>query len=198
MTQVDIRQIVGIGDPAREGFVDVYREVFGGAPYFEPYAPEQVIEQVWEPLVPECVFVAQDGERVVALGCAHARLANINGEIRDFLLAQPELSEMFDPARTVHMAELAVRVSHRKQGIASRLIRIRLEWALAQGNEWYEMCTDADFSMSRPLYERIGARLAPFTQDISGPENVSASVRRIFLYGRIDEAIRRLESMRII
>ncbi len=191
-----IRCITNQDDPLFEGFASTYKDVFAGRPYFEEYTIEQIREDVWLPHVGDCIIVATvegDSESlsggVVGLACCHGVQKPTEPKIRDFLLSQPELSELFDPERTIFMSELAVRFEYRKNGLGHLLILERLRWGHENGFTHYAMRTAAAESNSRRMYERIGSKLAPFVQDVSEDGVVSASKSRIYMYGSISDAL---------
>lgn len=178
---IGFRQIQNLEDAAFPGFAAVYREAFGGPPYFETYTDEDIWRNVWEPHLPECVIVAE-GPEVVGLACCHAILAPTEPSIRDFLLTQ-DLS--FDPQDGIYMSELAVLTDERRKGLGTALVRARFEWAKQKGFRFYLLRTAASGSNSQRMYERIGARRAPFTQSMASSDTVTASTERIFLWGEI-------------
>lgn len=175
------RRIVQADDPAFSGFATIYKEAFGGPPYFETYTDEQIREDVWKPHIPECVIVAETSQ-VVGLACCHAILAPTEPGIRSFLLTQ---KLPFDPHEGIYMSELAVRMEERHQGLGEALIYARFRWAKAQGFRFYLLRTAATGSNSQRLYERLGARDAGFTQNVAQDGIVTASTERILLWGAI-------------
>lgn len=178
---VTFRRIERADDAAFTGFAAVYKEAFGGPPYFETYTDEQIRSGVWEPHIPECVIVAEKPE-VVGLACCHAILAYTEPSIRSFLLTQ-ELP--FDPREGIYMSELAVRTEERQQGLGEALIRARFRWAKKHGFRFYLLRTAASRSNSERLYVHLSAKRTAFTQNIAQDSIVTASTERIFLWGEI-------------
>ncbi len=176
-----LRQIQRVDDPAFAGFATVYKEAFGGPPYFETYTDEDICSHVWEPHISECVIVAEAPE-VVGLSCCHAILAPTEPNIRDFLLTQ-ELP--FDPHEGIYMSELAVRSEERRNGLGLALVQARFVWAKKRGFRFYLMRTAASGSNSARLYRRLGAKQTSFMQNVSGNDIVTASTERIFLWGEL-------------
>lgn len=179
--EIAFRRIKQINDPAFAGFAAVYKEAFGGAPYFEEYTDEGIRHDVWTPHIPECVIVAETSQ-VIGLACCHAILAPTEPGIRAFLLTQ-ELP--FDPHEGVYMSELAVLTEERQKGLGEALIRARFRWAKERDFRFYLLRTAASGSNSQRLYERIGAKRTAFTQDVSLDGIATASSQRIFLWGEI-------------
>ncbi len=179
--EIVFRRIEQVSDPAFAGFAAVYREAFGGPPYFEEYTDDGIRQDVWTPHIPECVIVAE-APQVIGLACCHAILAPTEPSIRAFLLTQ-ELP--FDPREGIYMSELAVLTEERQKGLGEALIRARFRWAKERGFRFYLLRTAASGSNSQRLYERLGAKRTAFTQDVSLDGVVTASTQRIFLWGEI-------------
>lgn len=179
--EIAFRHIKRADDSAFAGFAAVYKEAFGGPPYFETYTDKQVWEDVWEPHVSECVIVAETSQ-VVGLACCHAILAPTEPSIRSFLLTQ---MLPFDLREGIYMSELAVRMEERQQGLGEALIHARFRWAKMQGFRFYLLRTAANGSNSQRLYERLGARRTSFTQNVAQGGIATASTERIFLWGEI-------------
>jgi ribosomal protein S18 acetylase RimI-like enzyme len=179
--KIAFRRIEQVNDPAFAGFATVYREAFGGAPYFEEYTDDGIRQDVWTPHIPECVIVAETSQ-VVGLACCHAVLAPTEPSIRAFLLTQ-ELP--FDPREGIYMSELAVLMEERQKGLGEALIQARFRWAKERGFRFYLLRTAASGSNSQRLYERLGAKRTTFTQDVSLDGIVTSSTQRIFLWGEI-------------
>ena len=175
------RHIEQADDSAFSGFAAVYKEAFGGPPYFEMYTDEQIREDVWIPHIPECVIVAERTE-VIGLACCHAIVAPTEPNIRAFLLTQ---NLPFDPREGIYMSELAVRTEERQQGLGEALIHARFRWAKERGSRFYLLRTAASGSNSKRLYERLGARRAAFTQNVAHDGIATASTERMFLWGEI-------------
>lgn len=187
-----IHRITDINDTRRDGFVATYRDVFAGAPYFETYSEQDVHDHVWVPHIGQCILVATDSpDLIVGLACCHGVVADTEPVIRDYLLSQSEVPGLFDSQLTIFMSELAVREEYRRRGLGARLILERFRWGLEHGFRSYCMRTADQKSNSRSLYERIGAKLAPFVQDVSSGGVESASKARIYMYGFLVEALER-------
>lgn len=174
-------------DHRRAGFVATYIDVFAGPPYFEHYSEEDVHDGVWVPHQGHCILVATDAsECVVGLACCHPVFADTEPKIRDYLREQ-DVSGLFDPDRTIFMSELAVRDGYRQRGLGQELILARFRWGVENGFTSYCMRTAAEGSNSRRMYERIGARLAPFVQDLPG--EATASKQRVYMYGNLHDVL---------
>jgi GNAT superfamily N-acetyltransferase len=188
LTCLSIRRITDPDDRALNGFLATYRDVFAEAPYHETYKLEWIVEHVWRPHLPHCIMVAEHASdhHVVGLACCHAVDADTEPAIKEYLLAQ-ELP--FNPQHTVFMSELAVRSEVRRAGLGTTLVYERLAWARGAGFTNYVMRTAADGSNSQVLYRKIGAREAPFVQDVGAGEVASASPQRIYMWGEIATAL---------
>ncbi len=185
---IHIRRILKPDDPALDGFVATYIDVFAEPPYEEHYEPDWVVEHVWVPHQPHCILVAEQGPEqcVIGLACCHVADADTEPAIRDYLRSQ---ALPFDLARTAFMSELAVRKSDRGKGVGTALILERLRWAHEGGYTHYAMRTAADGSKSERMYHRLGSRKAPFVEDVSEGAVESASKQRIYLWGEIADAL---------
>lgn len=180
--------IVDHMDQHRNGFAELYKVAFSEAPYYESYTIDDVIRDVWDPHVlgSHCVVVATLNGTVIGLGCAHAVVDEIS-PLDAFLTEQERMGHHvpFPAATTLYMSELAVDPSVRGNGLGSTLVEVRRRWGRENGFTHYCMRTAAEGSNSRSLYERMGARVAPFVQDVTGEAVVSESDRRIILYGKL-------------
>ncbi|HAZ17110.1 MAG: hypothetical protein A3H59_01340 [Candidatus Jacksonbacteria bacterium RIFCSPLOWO2_02_FULL_43_9] len=163
----------------RKGFVDLYKEAFGEAPYFETYDEEDIIRDVWNPhLIDGCIVLATDDMEVIGLGCALS--VHKASEIHTFLCSLPSLP--FPIETTVYISELAVNKKYRRHGIGTRLVSAMLDWARRNGFTHYVMRTASEGSNSIGLFRRLGACDIP--QGIQHLQNVnSASISRVYLYG---------------
>lgn len=179
--RVVLRRIERADDLAFNGFATVYREAFGGPPYFETYTDEGIRKDVWEPHLSECVIVAE-APKVIGLACCHAILAPTEPSIRDFLLTQ---ALPFDPREGIYMSELAVLSEERRNGVGQALIQARFAWAKEQGFRFYLLRTAASGSNSERMYRRMGAKQTNFTQNMGRGGIATASTERIFLWGEI-------------
>ena len=187
---ITVHRISDIDDPRLAGFIATYQDVFAGPPYFEKYAEQEVVDNVWKPHIGHGIVLATNSTgMVVGLACCHSVVAETEPSIRDYILSRPEVPSLFDPSRTIFMSELAVREQYRRRGLGKRFIIERFAWGREHGFESYCTRTADRSSNSRALYERIGAKLAPFVQDVSSGGVESASKARIYLYGSIAEAL---------
>ena len=194
LNRAAIHRVIDASDPQREGFVDAYKEIFAGPPYFEAYTDGDVISGVWNPHIGQCILVAVDTSgRVIGFGCCHSVMSPAEPKIRDFILSRPGIGSLFDPERTIFMSEIAVREECRRRGLGKRLIFERFRWGLEHGFSSYCMRTAEHGSNSRRLYERMGAKRAPFVQDVSADID-SASKSRIYLYGSLVDALAEQEN----
>lgn len=190
-------------DPAdhlRNAFINVYKEAFGGHPYFETYTDEQVLNDTWSPHFAKGIIVlALDGENVVGLGCAKP-VSEAPPEDQSFLKACRENGWLTVHTDTMwYMSELAVLTNYRRKGIGYRLVCERLKRILALGGDHYSFRTASQGSNSAQLYTNIGAVKLPGVVDVSGTDQVkindSQSFQRIFFYGECASTIRTIEAM---
>jgi len=182
-----LRTITTIDDPAREMFAEVYARAFSEAPYCEAYTSEWIVEHVWEPHLPHCIVVAEDNNKVIALGCAHPLLeSRISPSAVDYILGLKDLQ--FDPRKTIYMSELAVDKDFRGMGLGTKMVSSRINWALENGYEHYTLRTAAEGSHSLNLYKRIGAQELPGSHSVhsvEGGDLETGSKSRLYLWGRL-------------
>ena len=180
----------------KTGFIAVYQEAFGGAPYFEHYTEAEVAATVWEPHTTHgIVILALQHNQVIGLGCALPLLAAPT-DIQEHLRASDAPGGLALPwAHTWYMSELGVLEPFRRQGIGARLIRERLVRIGRVGGTHYVLRTAAAGSNSAGLYRRLGAIDIAQPQDVSSSDQVqtnqSHSTTRIYLAGRCTEALAR-------
>lgn len=192
--EITIRQIINPDDPAVTGFMEVYRDAFGRAPYFEVYDDDEVILNVWrEHLAKGCVFVALDGDVVVGLSCAHVADNDVELSVQQHLLGNLEACP-FNPSMTTFMSELAVRETYEGMGIGSMLLLARLRWGIGAGHVHAAMRTADKGSNSAHLYRRYGALEATeLLQHISAPAGESQSKFRTYYWGTLQEMVAAIE-----
>lgn len=183
--------------PLRAGFVATYQEAFGGAPYFEHYTAQEVLDDIWWPHVSQgLVILALHQGRVVGFGCAMP-LDSAPDDIQEFLQAHLASGEFqAESGRTWYMSEMGVLEPYRRHGIGYALVRERLAIVQQVGGTHYVLRTAAEGSNSAHMYRRIGATVLTTPQDVSESDQVqinrSQSTKRIFLLGTCAEALRAL------
>lgn len=184
-----------------DGFIKVYKEAFGGEPYFEVYSDDDVRE-IWdEHMADGRIILAKDEEangKVVGFGCS-LPLHHAPQNVQDFLARCMErglLPADFSFENTWYMSELGVLEDYRKRGIAYELVRHRLIDVSHSGKRYYIMRTADERSNSRHLYEQLGALVVSEKHDVSDTEQVqeqlSQSVFRVYLYGNSRDALHAL------
>lgn len=180
------------------GFIEVYKEAFGGHPYFETYTDEQVINNTWLPhIATGIVILALNGEQVVGLGCAQP-FSEVSPDDKVFLEARQEDGSLCGSvARLWKMTEMAVLTNYRRHGVGYQLVRERLKQIVMLGGDRYFFGTASEGSNSAPLYRTIGAVQLPGEVDVSDKDQVlinqSQSHGRIFFHGSCVEAINMIE-----
>jgi len=169
------------------GFVSVYQEAFSGPPWYETHPTEHVQKNVWNEHLPYCIILAVSGDEVIGIGCAHPTLAEMgtNGGVKEFLEANRELVP-FPLETTLYMSELAVLEPYREKGIGQELTKARWHWGRTNGMTHYAMRTAESGSLSKLLYEKLGAQVVEsLVQDVSDATIQSASDRRIYMWGKL-------------
>jgi GNAT superfamily N-acetyltransferase len=176
------------------GFVETFREAFGGPPYYEHYEPEEVVRDIWEPhLASGLITVALDMSRVIGFGCA-LPFAAMPEEVRAFLTERHgDGSLQCELDRLWYMSELGVRPPYRGHNIGYHLIRHRLRQIGVLGGSHYAVRTAAEGSNSSHMYESIDATPLPGRQDVSATaqvvDNKSQSTERVYFYGSCIEGL---------
>lgn len=171
------------------GFTTVYKEAFGGPPYFEQYTNEEV-RAIWDKHRHHGrIILAKEGGKVIGLGCS-VPLSKAPEDVQDFLASCKEkghLPDDFTPDSAWYMSELAVLEEYRNRGIAYELVRHRLIDVSHGRSAFYVMRTASKESNSMHLYLRVGAKAIPELQDVSEidqvTENGSESTTRLYLFG---------------
>ncbi|MDP3899843.1 MAG: GNAT family N-acetyltransferase [bacterium] len=173
-----------------ERFTQVYQESFAGPPYFETYSDLDIERDVWTPhLKSGCIVLAlHAGEVVVGLGCAMPVTQwQHDKEFQAFLIDHKHCLP-FCLDNVCFMTEVAVATNHRRQGIGTRLVQSRIEWACRNGMSHYMMRTAAEGSNSICMYRKLGAQeLNGLVQNVSvhAKKVGSASKKRVYLYGSV-------------
>lgn len=185
-----------------DGFIRLYKEMFSSDPYYEGYTDEWVREKVWDHHIKHGTIVLAEGAggQIIGFACA-VRLSEAPADVQEFLKdswISGKLPVEFDPDRTWYMSELGVALTCERKEAAFSLIRNRLISASHAGMKHYLTRTDPDISISRRLYEKIGAKAIDHEQDMSTTAQVavlgSRSTKRLYLYGQTSEALSKLTS----
>lgn len=189
--QIRYRQVHDVDDKARSGFIRVFQNAFGDAPYFEQ-TPDSVCNQIWIDNIDHCLWVVECDDcsnHVVGFACGHSLASGLHPDILEFIgsFAGTDKELPIDWRNSFYMSDFGVLPSHRRHGIGFNLIQLRREWAHKNGIECYVQRTASDGSHSRRLYtsERVGGHTAAFVQPVEGVDGEidSASKHRIYHYG---------------
>lgn len=176
------------------GFVKVYKEAFGGPPYYEQYSDADVIRDVWIPhLSAGIIVLALDAGSIVGFGCAQP-VSESPEYIQGFLQAKKRNGSLpIDLSSAWYMSELGVQLGYRGHHIAYALTLERLVWISELGSRYYTLRTAAQGSNSLHLYRKIGSIELSNHQDVSQSDQVqinkSQSTERIYLCGQCSTAI---------
>lgn len=165
-------------------FSDIYIKSFSGIPYFESYDKEWVFENVWKTHLKDGVIVlALEEEKVVGLGCS----ISLKKATSQYNFINSLEEKLFNPEKSIYMAELAVDPQYRCCGIGTQLVIERMKWAKENNFDHYVMRTAAQGSNSLSLYKRLGAiEIAQREKiDIDKIEIETASTERIYCWGNL-------------
>ncbi len=129
-----IRRVTDPRDPARAGFVRLYREAFAAAPYHESWTVDEV-RGTWATYVPHGLFVAEDADgEVIGFGCVKPlQIGDEPSTSVQYMIDHHDGTLPFDPTSTAHMGDVAVDAMTRGLGIGTALVRARLRWAHDEG-----------------------------------------------------------------
>jgi ribosomal protein S18 acetylase RimI-like enzyme len=173
------RRITDETDSAIPEFLETYRHSFAGAPYFEVYDDEFIMNEVVRPHLSNWLCVAELSGKVVGLACAHPLVGGQHPEILAYL-QQEQVPFPLDAA--IYLSELAVRSSARGMGIGSMLARLTYGEAAKNGFSFYVTRTAAVGSNSLRIFKQLGGIELPFIQPFEGGVPSSSS-SRVWLYG---------------
>ncbi len=176
-----------VDDVLRNGFVETYRDAFGGPPYYEEYAPDEVIKETLDPHLKNGHVVLALRERtVIGFACAIPVL-QAPAYVHSFLKTQSAARLTPDTIPKVwYISELGVRSGHRRRGIAYELTQAQMAAMVSSGGRNYLVRTAVEGSNSLHLYRKIGSTEIGL-QDVSGScqvtVNQSQSTQRVYLHG---------------
>jgi GNAT superfamily N-acetyltransferase len=172
-----------LGTPnAENDFIECFREVFAGAPYYEEHTRKFVREHLWHPHVAHGdIVLAYDGSELAGFACALPLSGLADSIAREAREALQDCGYRGDLEHMWYQTELGVRENYRFRGIGSGLIFHSLTRMREQGGIDYCLQTLAKGSHSAHLYRKIGA--------------VQLLVNRHFMYlaGSCDDGIRGLK-----
>lgn len=182
---IDNPNIVRIKDTAgiaRYGnsFISVYKKAFAGAPYFESFKDEEVMEVMRELAFAEggICLVMLLGDKVIGISGGYG------------LHNEPEISALFKgqfpsmkPEDVFYFAELAVSEEYRRKGYGSQLIDARIKH-MDENFEAGLQRTQAIGSNSLNLYLKRGF------------EQVAGMIQKVETYVRGDEGRKKVQQER--
>lgn len=158
------------------GLIDLYKNIFSQAPYFESFTGDQVVEIFSKYLRDGILFVARDGSSIIGFGAAVPI-----STVRDIesLLADNDIN----PVTSWYMADLGIKEEARGNGLGKKLVQKRIQ-SMPLGTTTVVMRTSVDNYRSQALYKSLG-----FTALVDTHQNVeqtridgqTAYDRRIFL-----------------
>ncbi len=178
-----------------KGFINAYKEAFGGAPYFEWYTDDQVLKEIWQPHIAHGVVMIvtdeEQGGRLVGFGCAMP-FEYAPDDVKQFLTsldAEGKLPPEFDHRSSWYMSELGVLNEYRGLGAAWELVKQRMRSVDHSGATQFFMRTAAKGSLSKPMYIKMGSKELADLQDVSktkqATENKSKADHRVYLWGDV-------------
>lgn len=143
-----------------EEFIQVYKEVFRGAPFYEDFTENEVREILTKYLLPESYLViAIKDNKMVGYG-ASIPATFCPGQVREILSKYVVIEE------TIFNADLAVLPDYRRMGIGTRLIELRNEYSNTIGAGYIAMRTNKTGSLSKGIYLRHGFEELPESMQV--------------------------------
>ncbi len=190
---LSFERVTNKNDPRLHEFSEVYREAFGGPPYFEKYTDSQ-LKEIWDGHIENVMILAMRNGRVVGFGCSHPVAGVREDDVRSFIEAHSDHNQL-PVEKTVFMSDLGVLESVRGCGLGTKLILERLIEAEKDGYTHYAMRTAAINSNSERIYRSAGAKALSGVQQVGPGEVETESTERIFLYGETATAISRIRAI---
>jgi GNAT superfamily N-acetyltransferase len=139
---------IGHWSNLQKEFCRVYRDCFGGPPYYEEYEDDWIIENVYNKHIGHgCVSVALRRGELVGLSCAERMIDDAHSSPYRYLVERSSDLE-FSLDSACYIAEVAVVYSMRRRGIGTDLLKVLCNWGLARGLTHYTARTAAEGSHS--------------------------------------------------
>lgn len=159
-----------------DGLVELYKNIFSQAPYFESFTDEQVAKIFSEYLRNGILFIARDRSSVVGFGAAIpiSTVKNIESLLSD---------NYIDPTTSWYMADLGIREDLRRNSLGKELVQKRIQ-SLPPGTTTVVMRTSIDNYKSQALYESLGFTALVDTHQNVGQTRIDGQTaydRRIYL-----------------
>lgn len=168
-----IRQISKTDIILQKEFISVYQQVFAGEPYNEKWSDKEVQDMLngWFSCKNNCVLVAIIKDKVVGIAVGIP------------LIYRKDLCDFFEKNNFIHNyseyfynAEVAVLNEFRGRGIASNLIKRRIEFAKKLNFVNIIYRTISKGSMSEPLYRKLGFNRIPNLFQYAKNNSISGGV----------------------
>jgi len=163
----------------RTPFINLYKEVFSGAPFYERFTNEEVAS-IYDDLMQQNGFlccVIHQGQ-LIAFGTGMP-LAQLSAELRQIC------QKYLPPEDAFYNSDVATHPDYRNQGIGSTLIEKRLGYARNKGYRYSVFRTNREGSMSAPLYQRLGFQTMEETTWVTQPRtrpDMSDTDERIIMW----------------
>lgn len=171
----------------QDDFVDIYRECFAEAPYYEEYDKQWVIDNVYNKHLDQGYMAcAIADQKLVGLVCAEPLSVDIEISPYQYLLKHPNLP--FSISEACYISEVAVAKNMRRRGIGTALLNQVCIWGEVRGLNYYTARTAARGSNSLHIFRNVlNAKVLDGEQSIEDfPEEISsASKHRIYIWGKL-------------
>lgn len=186
----DVRiYLIGQWSRMEQDFARVYKECFGGPPYFEQYEDEWITQNVYNKhLGHGCVAVALHRGELVGLSCAEKMLDDANSSPYRYLMQRQD-NLPFSIENACYISEVAVVEGMRRKGVGTDLLKVLCNWGMGKGLTHYTARTAAEGSNSMGIFRsRLHASVLEGEQDVEGfaEEVATASKKRVYVWGALD------------
>ena len=154
----------------KHGYIELYKDIFSKAPYFEVFTDEEVKEVYKLSLLNSTISLLAIKDYKI-IGFALGIQLSIHNDEKFKKLTK----KYFKLDKVLYNAELGVLPEYRNLGIGSKLVNERMLFAKDMGYEIICMRTKKEGSMSISLYEKLGFKV------LKGVEEVSITQKNILL-----------------
>ncbi len=184
-------QIYLIGQWSRmeKDFARIYKECFGGPPYYEEYEDDWIIQNVYNKhLGHGCVAVALHRGELIGLSCAERMIDGTQSSPYRYL-EQHRATLPFQIEKTCYISEVAVVEEMRRKGVGTDLLKVLCNWGMSKGLSHYTARTAAEGSNSMGIFQnRLHANILDGEQSVEAfdGEVVTASKKRVYIWGTLD------------
>lgn len=154
----------------KTNYIEIYKNIFSKAPYFEIFTNEEAEEVYQLSLLDSSISLLAIKDNQI-IGFALGIQLSIHNDEKFKTLT----NTYFNLDKVLYNAELGVLPEYRGLGIGSTLINKRIFFAKNMGYETICMRTKKEGSMSISLYQKLGFKI------LEGVEELSNTVKNIVM-----------------